>query len=290
MEKIISQSFTRFKQTALRFFLAYIFGILGFIALTIILAIIAGLGLVIFITTKQYILGVITGVIFFLLALFFYSYLTTWVGLTQQYIIMNPTSLKTVDSYKKTKKLVFSYIIFNIVNSIFLLGILYTNVLFLIPFILWGVWGSFSIYAFLEGHRGGLAPLWYSRSKVIKHFFKVLLYTLVIYVALFLLARLNFQINQKTNYVNILLLLTSPFIASYFYELYLSLPEPKEVIPSKFWLIVSLVGWVLYILIGFSGTTTFLQKFPKNIPNQYRKELKQIQKIEPKSLMNIQLN
>lgn len=292
MEKIISLAFNRFKQTALRFFLIYIFGILGFLGLTILFGLVATLGFFVFFLTKQYLIGSIIGVIFLVLVIFAYILLATWVQLAQFYTVMNPSSLKTIDSFKKTKNLIFSYVSFVFLNALFFLGIFYTNVLLFIPFILWTIWGSFVLYAFLEGHRGKLTPLWYSRAKITGRFLKVLSYILVIYVTYGLISVFFIQLDNKVyiNFINVLGFLAGPFIASYFYELYLSLPEPTEVKPSFIWIALSIIGWVLFIAVAFAGIKILPNTLPKNWQKTYTKELQKIQNQNLNSIKNIQIN
>jgi MFS family permease len=282
MEKIISLSFNRFKSNFLRYLLVYALSLLSFLAATIALVLTGGLLFLVYnLLGKPLAVGIILGVFYVIGAFFGLIYLGTWVKLSQVFaLVKNKEAGEVAECFKNSRSLVFPFIIFGVLNSLFMIGLFYTNILFFIPFIIWAIWGAFSLFSFLDGHRTGLGPLWHSRSKIDMHFGKVLLYFLVFYAVIFVIMGLVAKLGEQLSFVNgIFTFLISPLSICYSYELYLSLPEPAQVSKPKAWLLISLVGWILLVVaIIFSVNYTqnnFKNLFDQNFSKQLEKSLKQ---------------
>jgi len=273
MEQLIKKGFNRFKKTFLSYFLTYILGVLFVLAfMAVALLAIALLGLLFVVLGKSTLVAVIGGVILGLGFIFGLIYIASWIQLSQTFAIVKTDIKSAVNCYKQSRELVLPFIGFGVLSSFFMIGLFYTTILLFIPLILWAIWGMFAVFAFIDGKRGGLMPLWYSKAKTTGYFWKILLYVTVIYFAFGLISYLTMQINPKYGFFNGLLwFLTTPFLMSYVYELYLSLPEPKEVKQSTGWIMVSVIGWIISVaILGFIISTSF-----SNMPKWLKKGEKQ---------------
>ncbi len=273
MEKIIKLSLLRLKNNFLRYFLVYVLGILAVIALTLVLGLVAGLfyGLFWFLG-KNVILATILITLFSFGAILAFIYLSSWLSLAQISAITNDQLKDVTDSFKKTRGMIWSYVGFFLLSALFGFGLFYLNILLFIPMFVWAIWGTFSVFAFLDNHRGGLMPLWYSKAKIKGHFGKVFLYYAVLYIALVVLSTLFIQMDSRFNFANgILWFLATPFMMSFSYELYQDLPEPKSVAKPKVWIGLAVFGWLLYIgLFIFSLSSLGSVKLPldKRLPQK----------------------
>lgn len=275
MEKIITLAWTRFKKNWLKYFLIYLLGILASVALTIAVLLSIGLGFgIYYLLGQNIIVAVILGTSLLLAAIFAFIYLGNFFALAQNLALVGNSNQDMNSTLKSAKPLTWPFLIFNTLSGLFMLGLLYTNVLLFIPLILWAIWGSFSLFAFLDNQRGGLKPLWYSRSKIQGHFWQVLLYLSILFVASFIFIMLFSQFDSKYQVVVNMLsfLFFTPFGICFTYELYRSLPEPTEVKPAKLWLGLSVFGYVILAALIFFSSRSFSQLL-KESPLRYRRDI-----------------
>lgn len=253
MEKLFQKAWGRFKKTFLRYFLTLLLGIGVIILASLGFLILAGLFFLVYIIAgKLVFVGGLLAFIFVIALIIGMWYLSAWIQLATLTAIIDNKVKDVTQCYKKTRPLVPGFIVYSLLSSLFMIGLLYTNIFFFIPFILWSVWGWFATIAFVNGHRGGLTPLWYSRNKVRNNFWKVLGYVLLLNLAVWLLAFVLAQISDVFSYFNFLIsFIFSPFILAFMYELYQSLPKPKKHEPSTAWIVLSVVGWILTPVVLF---------------------------------------
>lgn len=276
MEKIIGLSFERFKKSFLRYFLVYVLSILGTIGVALGTVIIGGILFLIFMALGRPVIpGIIVGTVAAIALFIGLLYISAWIQLAQVLSVVGTDIKEVFDCFKKAKPMVWSFLGFGILSALFFFGLFYTNILLFIPMIVWMIWGSFSAFAFIDGKRGGLTPLWYSRAKVQGHFWKVFLYILVAYAALFVLSSLTVKIDESLAVVNgIVWFLASPFLLAYFYEIYHSLPKPTEVKRPTGWVILSIIGWVLGVALMVFGIISLVSSgsktWKKSWPTVYR--------------------
>jgi len=288
MEKIIQASFARFKKTFLRYFLVYVLGMLGFtLAVLAVLATGGAMFLLYLILGKQLVVAISLGTIFGLGTFALIIYLATWFQLSQVLAITKPELKEVYDCFRESRALILPFLGFSILHALFLMGFFLSNIFFFLPYIIWSIWGAFAVFAFLDGKRGGLMPLWFSKAKVSHNFFKVLLYIAIAYSALFLVTSIFTQINKDLSFLSSLVwFLATPFLMSYSYEIYRSLPEPKAVKRSTTGIVFSIIGWVLnFLLIGIA-----LSSGIKNLPDAIKndKEIRLNKNFEQNLLKEIQ--
>jgi len=202
------------------------------------------------ILAKQLAVAIILGSVFGVGTFALLIYLATWFQLSQVLAITRPELKEVYDCFKESRQLILPFIGFSVLHALFLMGFFLSNIFFFLPYIIWSVWGAFSVFAFLDGKRGGLKPLWYSKARVAGNFFKVLLFIAIAYAALFLLTSIFTQINKDLSVLNTLIwFVATPFLMSYSFEIYRSLPEPKTAKPSTTGIAFSVIGWILNVLL-----------------------------------------
>lgn len=267
MEKIITKAWSRFKKNWLKYFLVYILSLLVSVASLVLVVLSIGLAIgAYFLFGQNLAIGLGLGIGLFLVSIFILIYFSSLFTLAQNLALIKKNTQNISTIIKTVRPLTLSFVVFNLLSGLFMLGIFYTNILLFVPFILWSVWGLFSTFAFLDGHRGGLAPLWYSRSKVQGNFGKVFSYVLMM-VAVFLLIAFFFtQLDSRYQFMNLLsFLFFIPFGICLTYELYLSLPEPTKVKTSIIWIVLSVFGYALIIgaiLISIQNLPKLLKELP----------------------------
>jgi len=296
MEQIFQKAWVRFKKSFLRYFLVFILGFGASILSILGYSLLAGLFfLVYYLAGKLVFVGGLLVFVYLVLFILGMWYLSSWIQLATIVAILDQKVTDVTQCYKKTRSSIFDFIIFSLLNGLFILGLLYTNVFFFIPYILWAIWSTFAKIAFIEGHRGGLTPLWYSRAKVRGNFWKVLSYLMVLNLAIYLLTFFLSQLNDVFSYLNILIwFVFAPFVISFTVELYKSLPTPKKYKPSTAWIILSVIGWVLtpvllfFVFSSVLRNPSFIQQLEKEVKSE--KMFEQFQQYENSSQFNSDLD
>ncbi len=251
MEKLFKLAWKRFKERFLRYYLVSLLG-WGILLVSILgMVMLGGVFYVLFLLLgKSLIIGgslVMVWVISFLLLI---GYIDGWVKLANVSAIRDGGANSVMGCFGETKGIIIGFLVFEILQALFLTGIFYTNILLLIPAILWSVWGAFSIFAYVEGKRGGLTPLWYSRARVKKSFMRVFISLVVLFLAILMVYFILFRISGKMAFLNgAISFLLGPFITAYVYELYKSLPEADEYKVPSVWVILSIIGWIIIVLV-----------------------------------------
>lgn len=261
MEKIIIAAFNRFKKRWLKYFLLYLLGILASIVLTILLILAGALVFgIYYLLGQNMVVATILGAGLILAAIFVFIYIGILFNLAQNLALVGEENQNMNSALHIAKPLVLPFLIFNALSSLFMLGLLYTGVLLFIPLLLWAIWGSFSLFAFLDNHRGGLKPLWYSRAKINQNFGRVFLYMAIFTMASLLIMVLLSQLASQYQFINALtFLFFTPFGICFSYELYRSLKEPEQIQAPKIWIGLSIVGYLLIAALAFLS----MQNVPK---------------------------
>jgi hypothetical protein len=138
-----------------------------------------------------------------------------------------------------------------------------------ILFIVWGVWGSLTLFVFLEKQESGLRNLFISKAMVQSRFWGVLLRIVLVYLAYYIILwSLGMAQGKEGNaLVGLLTLAISifaqPFLMSYLYEIYKHLEHPTTVGANTVWKILSILGWVLMFLTLVVGIVAVVKQGPK---------------------------
>jgi len=272
MENIIKKAFKRFTTNLLRYFLTYVisFGIaiLGLVAL----GILAGVGIGVYYATGQSnVVGTVLGGVGLLGLAAIIAYLGSWSTLATTFAMVKDDLKDATDAFRQSKPLVMPFLVYGLLSTLFVCGLFYTSILLFIPIILWSIWGAFAVFAFIEGKKGGLMPLWYSKAKVTGNFWKVFGYLVLLNLSILFLSYLFTAVgkNGGSGLSALLWFLAAPFGLSFSYELYKSLPEPTEVKKSTGWIVVSVIGWVFIVISAVAMMATL----PKTLENMDRKAI-----------------
>lgn len=168
---------------------------------------------------------------------------------------------------------------FMILSSLFFVGLVPVSVLslFLVT-ILWNIWNTFSIFVYLDEGRRGLSNLWVGRKMINMHFWKITLFLTVVIIIFFAL-NLPFSFMRvlisemmrsaasgntsmlmqslATSLMSsfvfgligwILGVFENMFFVSFTYEMYKNSEKPTTVSTPKLWVILSILGWIIFIL------------------------------------------
>lgn len=263
IEELFKAAFSRTKERFLTYFLTYILSILIWIGTFLALGLLTGLNVIIGMTAQSQSLSVSLGLISGVIGLGILIFVGCWTSLAYLYALVSPTKLGVMEVYKSVKPFVWPYFKVSVITTLFMVGILPFGIISLgILLILWALWGMFMIFVFLDKKETGLRNLFISKAIVSSRFWGILLRVLIIYgaylVIVFLLgAAQGSESGQGLSAILITVggFFATPFITSYFYELYKKIPHPDNVKPSMAWIIVSVIGWILLIgsIIAFSS-------------------------------------
>ncbi len=281
IENLMRAAFDRTKDRFLSYFLTLLLYIGMFIGTIIALALIGGLNFLIYTATKSIAVTATTAIISGAAAIAGMIYLNSWGALAMIAVMISPEKLGVMEVYKSVQPLIWKYVGFSVLMSLFIIGLIPISIptLFIL-LIVWGVWGSFSVFEFLEKKQKGLQPLWASKATVSKNFWPIFIRLAIVYVAIWIVSGILGSAGDENPFATILSIafsfLVTPFITSYIYQIYKNVPHATEVGSQKVWIVISVIGWALLVLFFMSFSQTFAN-FKDTLP---------VQKIMEKQMQN----
>ncbi len=262
VETLIRKAFARTKERILTYVLGY-FVMVGLMMLIFLgLAIMVVFGGTVFAVKAN----VITGVL--VLALFFLSgaailYITSFSQLLLTYTIMRSEKGTLMQNIREIKPMVWGFVWFMLASSLFMIGLIPFGLLSLfVIFILWMFWGTFASFIYLDRKLHGLDNLWTSYAMVNQRFWGVAGRMLILMVGYFILMGIfSIPYDPQSSAASVLLSLLQfvigiafgAFTLSYDYEIFKLLKVPEKVERPSIWIIFSVIGWVLMMLLLFGS-------------------------------------
>lgn len=272
VESLISAAWSRTRQRFLSFFLASLMMYALFIAMgiawLILSALLAGVAAVVHVPVLQVLLFVILGVSMFIGVLF----IASWSSLATITTIVNPEKIGVLEAFKKVKPIALPFVWVQILMMLFFIGLMPVSaILLFIPLFIWYFWANFIVFVYLEKQRKGLENLWVSRAMVNQNFWGIIgrmfLLTIAILFFTFLFsASRNGTLIILWQLVNILII--APFWVSYSHEIYSQLDKKESAPVPKVWIVVSIVGFVIMVLLA----GTLMKTLQDNLPEMLRKQ------------------
>lgn len=283
IETLFKAAFTRTKERFLTYFLSYVLSIFIFLGSFIAIGIAVGLNALVWAIAQSPALSGVLGFVTGFASLGLLIFVGCWTTLAYLYALISPTKMGVMDIYKSVKPLVWPYFKVSIITTLFMVGLLPFGIITMgILLILWGIWGMFMLFVFLDKKETGLKNLFISKAIVSSRFWGIVFRALMIYGAymaiIFLLGAA--QGNKNSQGIGVALIpifgiFAGPFITSYFYEMYKKLPHPKEVSSNMTWIVVSIIGWVLSIGLTVAFFSAIVQGAQEAIKNgEFQKDMK----------------
>jgi len=153
--------------------------------------------------------------------------------------------------------------------------------------VLWLFWSIFIVFAYLEKGKRGMDAIWYSRALTNQRFWPIAGRTVVV---LLLLVVVQIVLGMGHNSVLKVLswfvsMVSSPFILSYYYEMYKNLNQDVKGEKSTGWIIASVIGWIVIVIgiVSLSVALPGLLKDNKINPNELKNYQYNFGKISPTS-------
>ncbi len=286
IETLFKAAFVRTKTRFLTYFLTYVLSIFIFIGAFLAMGLLVGINILIGAIANSQALSISLGIVSAIVAMAGLIFVGCWTGLAYLYALVSEKKLGVMDIYRTVKPLVWPYFKVSVITTLFLIGLFPIGILTLgILFIFWAIWGMFMMFVFLDKKETGLRNLFISKEIVSSRFWGILFRALMIYgsymVIIFLLGSATGNKNSAgvgTFLIPIFGIFAGPYITSYFYEMYKRIPSPKEVTSNTFWVVVSIVGWVLSIGLSIAFFAAIIQGAQDAIKNgEFEKNLKMIQ-------------
>lgn len=274
-----------FERTKDRFW-SYILTLLLSIGMVLLAVLVIGIGAAINAgiigVTQNAAVSITVATISFVAALAGIFYISAWGTLATAYVIIAKEKMGAMEVYKQVQPLVWRYVGFSLLTSLFFIGLVPISIptLFIL-LLVWGIWGCLSIFTFLDKKEKGLMPLWESKALVSKRFWGILVRVGVMYILFWIVSVLltvaaeEYRILSVLNFVFSILI--GPFAISYLYEIYknLSATHTEKAAPAKIWIVISIIGWVLLLLAGFGMAQSAKDLGDKQMKNIIQKQMMQ---------------
>lgn len=272
IETLFRAAFERTKERLLSYILSFLFVYVLFFGALLAVGLLAGAHFLVWSTTQSVaavgtlalisVVGVLTG----------FMYLGSWATLATTYTLISENKVGVMEAYKAMRPLVWGHVLVSFFVGLFIFGLVPISVFTLfILLLVWSVWGVFMIFVYMEKQEKGLANLWISQAIVNQRFWAILGRILLVYVAmwvLFFLLGMGAEDYPVLNIVSFIAsLLLSPFVISYFYEMYKRLPHPKEIARPTVWIVLSIIGWVVMVFAIVSMSAAAAQSLPDVMQN-----------------------
>ncbi|OGK19069.1 hypothetical protein A3G67_01260 [Candidatus Roizmanbacteria bacterium RIFCSPLOWO2_12_FULL_40_12] len=253
-----------------RFFNFLIVTVLGWgLGLAIVVGFLVSVGIVLgvwAITKAPPVVGTVA-MVMGILSISLLAYLSSWTQLATTDSLIQSKKLPPFETFKRVRPYVKSYIWFVFLLMFFLIGLLPFTVLSLfIVGILWSLWSSFSIFVFLEKKKKGLENLWISRDMVNQKFWPIAGLVFVVVVVVVLISALFATV--KNGLVNPIIsqLIVTPFVTSFYYEMYKTLKVPQNAKKPVVWIWLSVIGFVavvVAVVLSFQVISTVIPELMK---------------------------
>lgn len=272
--ELCNEAFTHWKERIIPYLGTLIFFGFLWILITILIIIFGGMVIIIgLIFTKSFFTILLVAGIAILLTILSSIYLFALFILTSVNILVGKKQ-SILSMIQSMKPLVFGYIWVALSSAIFLTGLFPYGIitLFILPMI-WTFWSSFTTFVYLEKKEHGLQNLWTSRDLYNQKFWELLFRSLLplggsILIMIFYVLIAHFIPLQALSAIilyfvfHLLNILYGSFVICYNYELYRLLPKTKKAQTPKVWIILSLIGWIINIVLILSFSYFLLQIIP----------------------------
>lgn len=278
VETLIRKAFARTKDRFLTYVLGY-FVMVGLMMLVIFaLAIMIIFGGTVFAVKANMIAGALV-LALIILAGIAILYMTSFSQLLLTYTIIRSDKGTLMQNIREIKPLIWGFVWFMLASSIFMIGLIPFGFLSIfVIFILWMFWGTFASFIYLDRKLHGLDNLWTSYSMVNQRFWGVAGRMLILMVGYFILMGIfSIPYDPQSSAASAILSLLQfiigivfgAFTLSYDYEIFKLLKVPEKVERPTMWIIFSIIGWVLMVLLLFASGQSFV-----NAGNRMRDFLK----------------
>lgn len=257
LESLINRALKRTKERFVTYLLMTVATIGVFLGVVLI-CVLAGLLVgVVAAVTKMAALGLLLGLAIGLVGGAVAFYFFYWFQLASLYVITAQPKETFSQSLQTVKPWVGGFFWLMVVNVLFMLGLFpFFGLTLFILAIVWSIWSMFTVFVYLEFRKKGLANVWMSKTLVSQKFWGIFGRIALIEVLIFLMSwLLSFvgkaaSISPLTSVLSFLLsLFTGPFVASFLYEMYLNTRRDVEVKPQTGWVVLSLIGFVLTVIL-----------------------------------------
>ena len=274
LESLIKRAFVRTKERFLSYFLALVLSFAFVLISVIILGLLLVLGGLAAALTKLVLVSFFASLVMILLVVLVFVFVGSWIQLSTIKVLIQDDRLGVVETFKKVRSLVWGYLTFSLLASLFMLGLLPLGLLSLgIVFLLWSFWNSFSTFVYLTNRQKGIANLWQSRALVNKRFWGIVGRLLLMNIAVaFISLVLAGSKSSLLAIVSVIFsLFSQPFLISFSFEMYRNLSQPVGAKGPRAWLVLSVVGWVLTALYLFLVVPIAVRRLPEVLP-QFQKD------------------
>lgn len=277
----LDNAMNRTKERFVPYMLTTLLGIAGIIGVMIVTGLLAGGVYFAYISTKSIpmtiVLGIVVG-IFYIGTLWIAS---SWMGLAIYKVLLSNEKHGAIETYKSVKSKIWGFWWLNFVMGLFMISLVVWGALSIgIIIVLWVVWATFNTFVFILHDKKGLENVWISKQMVSQRFWDILWRLLVVNGVVFIISFLLSWNAEKYPLLNIPVFLlgifTTPFLISFKYEMFKNLTVPETVQKPTGWIIMSVIGGILLLVIMIGFFSLGLQTLPRILQN-----MQQNQQIDP---------
>ncbi len=256
--KILNNALNRFKKIWLTASIAFVVAwVINTTALSVLIVFFLIIGAVVFINQLYWF--IISAIPLGLILIFALMIIFNWTNLAYLKTVISEEKNKNIlASLSSTLPLAKDFTFFSIKRGVFIIGLFG---FFIIPGIIWSIWDALSEYVFLldKNFRGGLKPLYKSRSLMRGYFWKIAGMLILFQIAanavgvIFIGSDEGFYLWILAGVINLISIFAiTPFFLIVFHEIYKFLQYPNaEHQPSVpiISIILSTLGWIIIFTI-----------------------------------------
>ena len=202
------------------------------------------------------------------IALVAFGYLTAWIGLGLTKIIMqeNP-KVDIARSFKSVQPFIHDFFTIQFFMGLFIFGLIPFIVLsFGVVGIIWSVYINFLLFVYLDKKKRGMDNLWLCKAMISPHLWaiagRIFLLSMIIGIITSIFTAMDSIVLKIVGYA--ISLLAAPFSLSYHYEIYKNLNEPKTFKRPTDWIIASILGFGLSLVVVIALIFVFIQNGPNS--------------------------
>lgn len=264
IESLFKNAFARTKDRFLSYFITAVIMWIGFGAVFIIGALIGGgMAFVAYTSHNPALYGGIALIVFALVVALFYF--ISWGSLTIIQVMIDKDKIESIKAFQKVRPLVWGYAGMQAIYFLFILGLSPFVILSLgLIAMLWVIWTIFIGFAYLEKGKRGMEAVWYSRSVVNQNFWPIVgRVALITAVLIAVQGIFGFNHNSSLRIIStIISIVSTPFIISFYYEMFKNLNQDITPVKPTGWIIASVAGGIIGLALLVLLSTAAVSYLP----------------------------
>lgn len=273
MESLLKKAFARTKSRFLSMLLSSLLTMFVICGVILVTAFLAGIALLAFAATSQYLLMLLVGIIGLVVTAISITFVSVWGQLATIHLLINQHPRDIIGAWQHVRPHIKQAFIAQITMSLFLFGLIPLGFVSLfIPLIIWNFLFGFTLFIIISTQKSASEALWTSKDMMLSKFWgivgrTILMWLLIQLISVGIILISTLFISDGTNPYKVMSvlddligvifnLLITPFTLAFMYEMYKLIPVPHTSKTPHKWIVASAIG-IVVMMIGIVSIISY---------------------------------